>query len=352
MFPIRVYIIITASVLLCFSGCFSDEASSSNNPNISISLSDVTEEHVLNDELNLIGSIGNVKVLDESTWVVMDNSPGVYLFEDHIMMASYGGVGKGPCEYEEISAIEATVENLYVLDASQTKIITYDLDSGECIEEINNENLRGSYYLYKEENSPSFIVANTSYMSMTPDSTNLAHRIFEDESSEPLNLTFGQIDAAKTIISIRSNTLGMQAFDGKLFTYYPLTDSLYSIDLQDYTFESFPLEIDVKKKELENAGQNVNELLEVIRGEFDFVSNLLVTEDWIALMVNLRAARENEEPEMFLQFYSHEGSFIEEVPIRNRVMATLENTLIFTKENSDPNADFTYSVEYRDVIIE
>ncbi|MEX0724613.1 MAG: 6-bladed beta-propeller [Gracilimonas sp.] len=307
MFPNRVYSIIIASILLYFSGCSSDEASPSKNPNISISLSNVTEEHVLNDELNLIGSIGNVKMLDKTTWIVMDNTPGVYLFEDYIMTASYGSIGKGPCEYEEISAIEANLENLYILDASQTKIITYDIQTQECVGEFNQEHLQGTYYLYKEENKPSFIVANTSYTSMRPDSTQLAYRIFEDESSESLDITLAQINAAETIVSMRSNTLGFQALDKKLYTYYPLTDNLHIINLDDYSINSFPLQIDIKKEALESAGNNVDKLLEIIQGDFDFISKLLVHEDWIAIMINLRAARENEEPTMSLQFYTHDG---------------------------------------------
>ena len=352
MVSIRVYAITVASILFFISSCSSGEESSSANTSFSISLSDVTDEQILNDELNLLGSIGNVIMLNESSWILMDNSPAVYLFEDHVMTASYGEVGKGPCEYEEISAIDASTESLYVLDASQTKIITYALETQECLGELNQENLQGAYYLHKEENKPSFIVVNTSYMAMTPDSTQLAHRVFSDESSTPINIRFDRINAAKTILSMRSNTLGAEAYQGNLFTYYPMTDSLYSIDLQNYSFDAFPLQIDVKKEELENAGQNVDKLLEVIRGDFDFVSNLIVTDEWITIQTNLRAAREDEEPTMSLQFYSHEGSFLDEIPIRNRVMAARGNTLLFAKENTDPSADFTYSVQYRDVIIE
>jgi len=165
-----------------FFGCSSKkEESNLNTSNVSISLSEVQQEHILNDELSLLGSLGNVIMLDETTWIAMDNAPGVYLFEDHVMAASYGQTGKGPCEYEEVSAIDTDNKNLYVLDASQTKIITYNMETQECVNEFDQEHLQGSYYLHKEENKPSFIVAKTSYTSLRPDSMRLVRRIFDDK---------------------------------------------------------------------------------------------------------------------------------------------------------------------------
>ena len=341
--------------LSCFLfNCSSDKTESPTNPteNYPVSLSDVKEEHLLNDDLKLLGSIGNVIFLDKTKWILMDNSPGVYLFENHQMTAKYGETGKGPCEFEEISAIDANSKKLYVLDASQTKIITFDINTQECIGELDQEHLRGAYYLHKEESKPSFIIANTSYTMMTPDSTSIVYRIFDNENSEALDVTLNQLDAIKTIFSMRSNTLGFAEFDSNLYPYFPLTDRLYSIDLNDYSIELIPLQIDLKREEIKDAGSNVDKILEIIQGDFDFVSKVLVNKNWIAVMINSRAARENEAPEMSLQFYDHEGTFIQELPIESKAMGIWENTLIFNKENTDPSADFTHRIEYRDVIID
>ncbi|MCH2449404.1 MAG: 6-bladed beta-propeller [Gracilimonas sp.] len=339
-------------IMLVFSACSPDESSASDNPGYVVSLSEVKKENALNDDLQLLGTIGNVIMLTDTKWILMDNSPGVYLFEDYVMAMSFGEPGKGPCEFEEISAIDATDDQVFVMDATQTKIITYDMKSGECVGEINQKDLQGAYYLFKEENKPSFITANTSYMMMTPDSTKLVHRIFENENSEPLDLSFQEIDAAKSMVTLRSNLMDFQQHANKLYFYLPLTDDLHVLNLENDAIHAFPLQIDVKKKELENAGGEVNRILEIIRGDFDFMTKILVHDEWIAIQVNRQSAKEDEDSNPFLQFYTHDGNFIAEIPIDHKVLGVQENSLIFLKESSDPNSKFTHFVEYRDVIME
>ncbi len=339
-------------IMLTFSGCSSEESSASDNTIQTVSLSEVKKEEALNDDLQLLGTVGNVIMLTDTKWILMDNSPGVYLFEDYVMTASFGEPGKGPCEFEEISAINATEDQVFVMDAMQTKIIAYDLESGECVGEFSQEDLKGAYYLFKEENKPSFITVNTSYMKLTPDSTNLVHRIYSDEDSEPLNLTFRDIDAAKTIVNMRSNAVGFQHHANKLYFYLPLTDDLQVLNLETDEIHAIPLQIDVKKKELENAGNEVNKILEVIRGDFDFLNKILVADKWIAVQINRQSAREDEEPDRYLQFYTHEGDFIGEISTDRSALGATGNTLIFSKESTDPNSKYTYFVEYRDVIME
>ncbi len=350
MYPFRPLAYLTL-ILLISSACSSDKTPTPDDANRTISLSEVKKEEPLNDDLQFLGTAGNVIMLTDTKWVVMDNSPGVYLFEDYTMTASFGEKGKGPCEFVEVSAIYANSTQVFVLDASQTKIITYDINSGKCVGEINQQDLKGAYYLFKEKNKPSFITANTTYTMRMPDSTSLLHRIFENEDSEPLTLTFGEIDAVKSMLSLRSNTMAFRPYANKLYFYLPLTDNLQILNVETDSIYAFPLQVDIKKKEFENAGGDVNKVLEIIRSDFDFVTNIIANDAWVAIQVNRQSAQEDKEPEMSLQFYAHDGSFLNEVSIDSRVLGSSGNSLIFYTESSDPNSKFTHFVEYRDVIM-
>lgn len=340
-------------IVACSSNGEAPKTNQSGDTQITnVSLSEVKKSQVLNDELSLLGTIGNTIMLDENTWVLMDNSPGVYLLKDKVITRKFGEMGKGPCEYEEVSAIEANSDYVYVLDATQTKLITYNLNTEECLEEMNHDDLKGAYYLYKETDTPSFLVANTSTTMMTPDSTYLVHRIFEDEQSEPLALTFGELDAVKSLINLRSYDSGIAKHDNLVYFYLPLTDRLHFIDTDTDSIHSMPLNIDIKKEEFEKAGGDVNQILEIIRGDFDLVSKVLVGQQWIAVQKSTQSAREDDAPNMTLQFYTKEGTFINEIDTSNEVLGAEGNTLIFQKDNNDPASDFAYMVEYRDLILE
>lgn len=333
--------------LMILMGC-SSEAETFKTSGLEISLSDEVELYELNDEFELLGSINTVEFISEDKMVIADNSPAIYLFENHVMTAAFGKNGKGPCEFEAISAIELENEKLHVLDQSQTKIISYDINTQECVGEINNKKLSGARFFHKEVNSPSFIIGITSYSSHTPDSAVLIHRIYEDESSKEIDFQFSRINSVNARLNIMPPALDFKHLNNNLYAYFPLTDSLYIFTLPHLTVTAFPLNIDIIRRELENAGNDANKLLGIIRGDFESVNNIFVHHDWLAVELSKNIG-ENGSLKHFIRFYDHDGNFLSEYPLENRIRAQRNNKFVEIVENPDPSSDFAFAIAYRSV---
>jgi hypothetical protein len=348
----RFHLISMLSVLLTFIGCSSGEDTKATASNISISLADSAETHVLKDDLTLLGSLNGMYFIEKDRFIATDNSPGVYLFEDYEMTASFGSAGKGPCEFEQISAVDMNESTLYVLDQSLTKLISYDINTQECLGEMNHEDLGGAHLLHKEEGSPSFIIGRTSYTSFSNDSLPLAYRIYEDETSEPLDFNLGRVNAVKSVVNMRASGMNFKKQGNQLFSYYPLTDSLYSISLDDYSVSSIPLGIDIQREEIESDGQDFNKIIEIIQSDFEFMDRYFSSDQWVGVQVVHQATSEEEEPTRVLKFYTHDGNMILEIPAKGRVTNYFNGQLVELYEGQNPNSEYVYSIGFRDVITE
>ncbi|HBX65445.1 MAG: hypothetical protein CL670_01825 [Balneola sp.] len=346
----RFNLILFLSVLLAFIGCSSEDENKTPSSSISISLADSATTHVLKDDMTFLGSIAGIDFLDENRLIISDNSPGVYLFEDYEMVASYGGIGKGPCEFEQVSAFDTFENTLYVLDQSLTKLIYFDIETQECIEEVTHEDFGGVLLLRREENSPSFILGRTSYTGFSNDSLPLAYRFYDDKTSEALDFTLGRVNAISSMVMLRSSGMNFEKHDNSLYGYYPMTDSLYSINLDDYSVNSIPLDIDIQRDEIEAAGEDFNKIIEIIQTDFEFMDRYFISDQWVGIQVVHQAASEEEEATRILKFFTHRGDFIKEIPSTGKTIAFHNGQLVELYEGQNPNSDYVYSIGFRDII--
>jgi hypothetical protein len=329
---------------LLVSNCSSNEDTSQPISDISISLADTAETFVLKDELTSLGIISGIDFLDENRLIISDISPGVYLFENFEMIASYGGSGKGPCEFEVVSAFDTFENTLYVLDHTLTKIIYFDIETQECIDEITHKDILGVSLLHREENSPSFILGNTPYGGNSRDSLALAYRLFDNKTSEALDFTLGRIKAVNSMISLRGSFVNFEKFNNSLYGYYPMTDSLYTINLDDYSVNSIPLKLDIQRDEIEAASDNVSKIIELIRFDFELLELLFITNKWIGIQVNQKARGEDVR---IFRFFTHDGDFIKEMPSNGKVIAFHKGRFVELYKGQNPNSEYIYSIGFR-----
>lgn len=313
----------------------------------SANLSESGESHTLRDDLRLLGNVNEVAPAGENRLVISDNSPGVALFEDYEMVRSYGSEGEGPCEYTSVNSFDISGDTLFVLNTSQAKIITYRISSGECLGERNPSLLSSQYYLERENGY--FHTARISYHMMSPDSTRLLFKLRDSGESEAYPLTLGDLNPVQSPIQARAPGLDFARHGNRLYAYFPLTDMLTVLNTGDGSISGIPLRVDLKREEIEEAGEDLNAAVEIIQNQMEWVYPVLSSEEWIAVGV-LR--NNDDDPVRRVQFYSHEGAFLGESVVEGRAVAVDGNRLVLLREASDPSGDYTYELAYREVTLQ
>ncbi|MFN1834994.1 hypothetical protein AB2B38_007010 [Balneola sp. MJW-20] len=317
---------------------------------VSVRLGELTDVEIINDEMSFIDGLYSFLPISEGRAIISDGKPGLFLLEDNVLTQQYGRSGSGPCEYNQISGTDLLEDTLYVLDNSQTKIISFDINSAECIGEFTSEGLNRFDYLHKLRNSDGFIAANGSYLGIMPDSTSLLRKIYEDGSYEDLGLYLGRINTVRSVVRLRTPGLSFVKYDNGLYTYFPLNDSLRWYDLDTGKLTAFDLDIEIQRDEMEDATEAAK-ILDAINEGYTFVTRIIATEDWVA--VTTAQNQPGDLPQRkILKFYRHDGSFIDEVPYEDNFVGQADGRLIQIIENTDPESDMAYSIGYRDVIFE
>jgi hypothetical protein len=129
-----------------------------------------------------------------------------------------------------------------------------------------------------------------------------------------------------------------------------MTDSLYSINLDDYSVNSIPLDIDIQRDEIEAAGEDFNKIIEIIQTDFEFMDRYFISDQWVGIQVVHQAASEEEEATRILKFFTHRGDFIKEIPSTGKTIAFHNGQLVELYEGQNPNSDYVYSIGFRDII--
>lgn len=348
----RLLIILSTTVCTFYlSACSSAESQSQTAP-AKVSLSDSAETHILVDDLALLGDIGDILFVDDNRFIISDRKPSVSLFKNFKMVATFGAEGKGPCEFTNISAIDVENDTLYVLNSNQSKIIKFDVNTQKCLGEISHKALSTSYYLHFREKNHSFLLGRTSYLAPTPDSTVVMQILDSKGDIRPLDLTLDRINPVDAFVQLRAPGMNFSVSGQTLFAYFPLTDSLYALNLNNLQFQAFPLRINTQREEMESAVSNIDKVLEIIQGnEFQFVTRIASSPDWIAIRTQQQASRKGKKPITHLQFYTHDGKFIGKLSTANETIAFHDDKLVEIRQSTDPDAEYTYSIEFREVIL-
>lgn len=301
--------------------------------------------HTLKDDQTPIGRLDEVYVLDENRLLIVEGTPAVRIFDNYEMTRTIGRNGQGPCEYESISAVALRGDSISVLNPTQNKITTYNIENGECLGEINSPSLQTEFYLYRD--SISYLTGNMSYTVVTPDTASIFQRVYEDGSVERLDYRLNDLDAVRTVISMRSPALDFSEWGNELFTYFPLTEKIVALNLDNNLVRSFPIEIDIKRDEFNTAGNNVNEVLEIIRGDFQYVRWIHAEEDWVAVQYAQRA-EDGGNPDFGLLFYSPEGAFLGQVKTKYQVVGYGRGKFIELRTEGLQD-DYTFGLAFREV---
>lgn len=344
------YLHILLSVLLTsiiVYGCSSHaEEAPAVNEGKSLNILETTETYLLKDDMELLDHINIVQHLGSDRMLIVDNKPSISLFENYEMTGNIGESGAGPCEYEGVSAFDVSSDTVYVLSAAQSKIISYSIESGECLGEISHEELSSQSYIYRTGNQ--FILGSQAYSFGTPDSTVLMHRLTDDKVMEPLKLNVGDLNRIKTPIALRAAGLDFGVSGKQVFTYFPLTSKLFVLNEQDDSIKSFPVDIDIKREEVKAAGEDIDQLLEIIRGDFEFISRIFTVNDHIALVYQQNAI-DTEGSKYFIQLYSSGGDFLGEFEGDYPFLSFHDDQLVELREVEDPGSDYSYEIAYRKI---
>lgn len=329
--------------------------SGSGNPNgnapsdRSVSVSEVVESRPLQDDMKILDSVAEVVPLGNGRHLVQDQSPSVALFEDYRMVRTYGAEGEGPCEYHSISAIDTSGDSLFVLSANQAKVITYDLATGECLGETGNEAFTGRTYLEREGDA--FYTARTFYVMGTADTTRVLFRVPDSGEMEALDVDVGALNPAQTPVSMVAPGLNFLRSGNYIYAYYPFTDRMIRYNMAEGSVGQIPLRVDIRREEIAKAGENIDEIINIIQNDYQFVQHIAGGEDWIALSLAQQNGSD-EDATMYVQFYEPDGSFIGEVETDERMVAAEDGRLVLLREASDATAEYTYELIYREVTVE
>ncbi|MDZ7773112.1 MAG: 6-bladed beta-propeller [Balneolaceae bacterium] len=335
---------------LALASCTGGEEPNANAPSErSVTVGDVVESHPLEDDMKILDSVAELVPLGGGRHLVQDRSPSVALFEDYRMVRTYGATGEGPCEYSGISAIDTSGDSLFVLSANQAKVVTYHLETGECLGESGNEAFARRAYL--ERRGDAFYTARTYYVMGAADSTQVLFRIPDGGEAEPLELNVGALDPVETPVTMVAPGLNFLRRDNSLYAYYPFTDQMIRYDMNSGALDRFPLRVDIRREEITKAGENIDEIINIIQNNYQFVQHIVGGADWIAFSVAQQNGSD-ENATMYVQFYEPDGSFIGEIETEERMVAVEDGRLVLLREASDATAEHTYELIYREVTVE
>lgn len=335
----------TIVVLLLFimTGCTAEDADRRNDGNRELRLSDPVDIQTLNDDLEILDNIHIVHSLDGERLLVADSKPSVSLFENHEMISRIGTSGSGPCEYEHISAIDVIGDTLYVLSANQSKIISFSIDSGECLDETGHPNLSNKFYLTRITDG--FIVGRMSYTLATPDSLPALEKLDDQGTISALDLELGNLNRIKTAVNMRAPGLDFSRHNDELFIYFPLTTDMHVYDIGGNTFRTFPLKLDIRREEITAAGEDINKILEIIRGDFEFVLHTYATD--FGLLVQHASNPRSDGASRVARLYSYEGELLGEWALEYEIVASDGDNLLELREAADPASEYSYEIAYR-----
>ncbi|MDZ7773111.1 MAG: 6-bladed beta-propeller [Balneolaceae bacterium] len=315
---------------------------------LEVSLSGSEETHLLKDDMQLLSSIENVMALGDSALLVVDQSPNVALFENHVMTRTFGQQGEGPCEYTRVGAIDVSGDSLYVHAPRQSKVITYRLSTGECTGEVSHESFNAATYLARAGGD--FYTARTRYAQSMPDSTRLFFRHARDGEPEPLSFTKSMADPIDTPVPITYPGLNFARSGDMLFAYLPFTRTMISLDANTRETAIHPMELSIPREEIESASDS-RRILELINQQMEYVVRLLATDRWVVASV-VHPGDAGSDQIRGLQFYTHQGDFIGEVNLDAYRLAIHGNRIIYIRTVEDPSSDYSYEVVYREFTVE
>lgn len=340
------HFVLTLVCLLSLSCSGSDEPVDPSE--LTVTLSENEEIHLLKDDLQLLSGINNVMALGDSALLVVDQSPTVALFENHVMTRTFGQQGEGPCEYTRIGAVDVSGDSLYVLAPRQSKVISYRLSTGECTGEVSHESFSSATYLAHAGGA--IHTAQTRYAQSMPDSTRLFFRHASDGTPEPLSFTKGTADPIDTPVPVTYPGLNFGRSGDMLFAYLPFTSIMVSHDAVTRETATHPLELTLPREEIESTS-DARSILELINKQMEYVVRLLATDRWVVASV-VHPGDASSDQIRGLQFYTHQGDFIGEVNLDAYRVAVHGNRVIFVRPVEDPSSDYGYEVVYREFTVE
>lgn len=335
-------------LLACTGGSDQSDQDVASGTTLTATLADTGEVHVLRDDLFNVRSISRIEFIDDNSFVLRSYNAPLSLFEDHRMVRTFGAIGKGPCEYTIAQSFDISGDSLFVLSSAQSKIITYRLSTGECLGELNAGSLVDRSYLARVDGG--FYIGRYAYYAGTPDSTVMLHHLEDDGTMRPISLTLGMLDPVPIIYQMPAFANDFRRLDDRLFAYFRYTNYLVSFDTLSEEVELLPLDLELHRDEIVEAGNNFPQVNEIRENDLHGIVRLQASEHWIAASEML--GNGNYENTMWLQFYSHEGEPMGRVYGRLYPVAEHNGRLVFVLPSDDPGSAYGYRLYYREVVLQ
>lgn len=341
------FVLCSALVISCTSTTDTSPDASGSTPNIS--LADSGETHLLRDDMQPLTGAPIAMVAREDTLFVADSDPFVALFVNHEMTRTFGRSGKGPCEYVEVDALTSNGDSLFVLSASQGKIITYHVSTGECLGEIQHQSLQRSSYL--ERAGGTFLTGRPGSPVGSSDSTRLLHRLNGDGTMEAMPLDKGTFDPVPIRAPFSPPGINFARSGNLLYYPYTLSQVLGVADLATGEIDSFALHHEIDREAFaERSGEPGGTISVLNEGLAELVWRVHATQRWVAVYT-LRIFGEKENQGK-IYFYTPGGKLIHERTLDSPPRAVLGNRMLYVEPTDDGESGYAYQVEYREVTME
>lgn len=233
------YILTVTLVVVVLAGC-----QSSDRGPASTQVTPVPPEpsrYLVDEGMPPVAGIIKYLPVGQDSALTVDFEGGVYLFIDDRRAGMLGRRGRGPCEYEEVTSLSVVGDTVFIFDRRLTRILGYSIGTGECEAEVSHPDLirvgkfgrvGGWYY-----------VLHSSVTSWLPEDYVLLHRLDDEGTLEPLELTVGDLQAHffSQGVQLRSWRGEIQEHEGGLYFTIPLSHRVWRYDIQSGEAESFEI---------------------------------------------------------------------------------------------------------------
>lgn len=341
-FPALLNLLFPLLLLSC-----SGEEQTGAGAGLTATLAEGGEVHTLRDDLMRVRTISRVDFIRDDAFILRSYDAPLSYFENHEMVHTFGAIGKGPCEYTVAQAYDTAGDSLFVLSTAQSKIIIYRISTGECLGELAAGSLVDHSYLARVGGA--FITGRFAYYAGTPDSTALLYRLSDDGTPEALPLTLGTLNPVPMFFQMPAFVNDFHRQGDRLYAYFRYTNYLVSYDTRSGEVETHPLELELHREEIEDAGTDFRAANEIRESKLHKIIRMQVSDRWIA--ANEMLGNGNTENSMWLQFYTHEGEKMGRVYTKEYPVGELNGRLVYVEPVEDPDSEYAYQLRYREVLL-
>ncbi|MDZ7773110.1 MAG: 6-bladed beta-propeller [Balneolaceae bacterium] len=325
-----------------------DTADSSTGDSPEVTIADSGETHLLRDDLKPLDTVMMIEAVGDSALIVVDAQPSVGYFANHVMTRTYGRIGRGPCEYLEISNIDTNSDSLFVLDSAQAKIIAYNLNTAECLGETSHPILQRAHYLERLDGS--YLTGRIYYRVGTPDSTVLLKLVHDNGTVEDLSLTKGEVNPVPVRFPFDLQGINFARYGNRIYAAFPLSGMLAKLDLETHKISTYSMDLVLNRKAFEEATSDSGDAGDLINGGMvEIVRGVFAAKNWVGVST-IRFHREEPNIEKF-HVFTPERKLIRSLNYQDNPSIIRGNELLIIDATGPAESRYGYQVTYRQISV-